>query len=95
MHAGPYEVAFRGCRHGTAFLGGTHRSAGAAYGIPRYLFTTDEACGRLVATPMTTPESMVAVGPGGEKDCSTAARLPAHRASKRMMGLFFILDNRY
>ena len=59
-------------------MGGTQRSAGAAYGIPTSLFTTEYACGREVAIPMTTPESIVTVGPVmPRKDTWSANYIPS------------------
>jgi len=56
------------------------------------LFTTEDACGRPVVIPMTTPESMVTVGPDGGNDDSATANPAGPKASDRKSDLFLMLD---
>ena len=64
MQAGDQAVALMGALNDPGLSGGANRVGGLfAKGTPRYLFTDAVAAGREVVVPITTPASMVAVGP--------------------------------
>ena len=63
MQAGFQAVALMGFLNTPGFWGGLNLSGGdCANGMPKNLFTTAVAVGRLVVVPITHPASMLAVG---------------------------------
>jgi hypothetical protein len=63
MQAGFNFVARSGLIHLSGLTGGLNRSGGeSAKGMPRYLWITAVAEGRVVEVPMMIPESILAVG---------------------------------
>ena len=64
MHAGLHSLAIIGSLKVPGLSGGENRVGGLfANGTPKNLLTVAVAAGRAVVVPMTTPESIVAVGP--------------------------------
>lgn len=63
MQAGFSSVVRSGRTHLSGLTGGLKRSGGeSAKGMPKYLWTTAVADGRVVEVPIITPESILAVG---------------------------------